>query len=295
MRKDRLPIDHLVLPVTDIDLARERLGKLGFTVAPDARHPFGTENACVFFADKTYLEPLGVASVAESEQAARRGNVFAARDQAFRFRCGDEGLSAIAFATGDARREHARFVEAGISAGSLLQFERPVRMPDGAESVAGFRLAFAADLRAPDFLLFAVERVNPLPADRAVLETHANGVTGIAEIALAAPEPNAFGVFVRSVARVVSADDTGFGLQIATANAKISLMTPEGLEAYYDLVTPDTDRGLRGRAILFAVGDLAVTEAHLAANGVTYTRKANRILVKPAPGQGTLFAFEERS
>jgi hypothetical protein len=29
-------------------------------VAADARHPFGTENACVFFADGTYLEPLAL-------------------------------------------------------------------------------------------------------------------------------------------------------------------------------------------------------------------------------------------
>lgn len=87
------PLDHVVLPVVNIDLARERLGKLGFTVAADARHPFGTENACVFFADKTYLEPLGIANVEESEASARQGNVFTARNQAFRFRCGEEGLS----------------------------------------------------------------------------------------------------------------------------------------------------------------------------------------------------------
>lgn len=295
MSQDTLPIDHLVLPVTDIDLARERLGKLGFTVAPDARHPFGTENACVFFADKTYLEPLGVASVEESEETAREGNVFTARNQAFRFRCGSEGLSAIAFATADAKHEYARFVKDSISAGSVLQFDRPVKMPDGTESIAGFRLAFAGDLRAPDFFLFAVERINPLPADRSALETHANGVTGIAEIALAAHEPTAFGEFVCSAAKASSAKDTSFGLDVPVANAKISLMSPEGLEAYFDLATPDSDRGLRGRAILFCVGDLAVTEAHLAANGVTYTRKGNRILVKPAPGQGVLFAFEETS
>lgn len=42
------PLDHVVLPVVNIDVARERIGKLGFTVAADARHPFGTENACVF-------------------------------------------------------------------------------------------------------------------------------------------------------------------------------------------------------------------------------------------------------
>ncbi|CAN7346343.1 VOC family protein [Rhizobium leguminosarum] len=287
------PLDHVVLPVVNIDLARERLGKLGFTVAADARHPFGTENACVFFADKTYLEPLGIASVEESEASARRGNVFTARNRAFRFRCGAEGLSAVAFGSKDADIDHQDFVGNGSSAGEMLQFTRPMTMPDLSETIAGFKLAFAGDLRAPDLLLFTVERINPLPADRAALETHANGVTGVVEIALCAPEPAAFAAFVSLAAAQSAVEKTGFGVNVAASNAKISLMTPEGLEAYFDIAGSSADRGLRGRAILFAVADLAVTEAHLAANGVTYTRKNNRILVKPAPGQGTLFAFEE--
>ncbi|NNH83778.1 VOC family protein [Rhizobium laguerreae] len=282
------PLDHVVLPVVNIDLARERLGKLGFTVAADARHPFGTENACVFFADKTYLEPLGIANVEESEASARQGNVFTARNQAFRFRCGEEGLSGLAFGSKNAGIDHQDFVGNGSSAGEMLQFTRPMTMPDGSETIAGFKLAFAGDLRAPDLLFFTVERVN-----RAALETHANGVTGIVEIALCTPEPAAFAAFVGLAVAQSAVEKTGFGVDIAASNAKISLMTPEGLEAYFDIAVSSADRGLRGRAILFAVADLAVTEAHLAANGVTYTRKNNRILVKPAPGQGTLFAFEE--
>lgn len=287
------PLDHVVLSVVNIDLARERLGKLGFTVAADARHPFGTENACVFFADKTYLEPLGIASAEESEASARQGNVFTARNQAFRFRCGEEGLSAVAFGSDDAGLDHQTFAGNGSSAGETLQFSRPMTMPDGSESIAGFKLAFAGDLRAPDLFLFTVERVNPLPADRGALETHANGVTGIAEVALCAPDAAAFAAFVSLAVAQSAVEKTSFGVNIAASNAKISLMTPEGLEAYFEIAGSPADRGLRGRAILFTVADLAVTEAHLAANGVTYTRKNNRILVKPAPGQGTLFAFEE--
>ena len=287
------PLDHLVLPVADLDLARERLGKLGFTVAADARHPFGTENACVFFADKTYLEPLGIASVEESEASARQGNVFTARNQAFRFRCGEEGLSAVAFGSEDASVDHQNFVGSGSSAGEMLQFSRPMTMSDGSQNMAGFRLAFVGDLRAPDLFLFTVERINSLPADRGALETHPNGVIGIAEIALCAPEPAAFAAFVGLGVAQPVAEKTSFGVSIAASNAKISLMTPAGLEAYFEIAVSAADRGLRGRAILFNVVDLAVTEAHLAANGVTYTRKNNRILVKPAPGQGTHFAFEE--
>jgi hypothetical protein len=287
------PLDHVVLPVVNIDVARERIGKLGFTVAADARHPFGTENACVFFADKTYLEPLGIASVEESEASARQGNFFTARNRAFRFRCGEEGLSALAFLSEDAGLDQKRFVGNGASAGEMLQFSRRMRMPDGSESVGSFRLAFSADLRAPDFFLFTCQRINSLPTDRAALETHANGVTGIAEIALCAPEPPAFAAFVGLAVGQAAVEKTGFGMNIAASNAKISLMTPEGLEAYFELTLSSADRGLRGRAILFKVADLAVTEAHLGANGITYTRKNNRILVKPTPGQGALFAFEE--
>ena len=61
------PIDHLVLPVSDLGVARDRLTALGFTVAKDARHPFGTENCCVFLSDGSYLEPLGIANREECE------------------------------------------------------------------------------------------------------------------------------------------------------------------------------------------------------------------------------------
>ena len=47
-------LDHLVLPVRSLEAARADYERLGFLVAPDARHPFGTSNACVFLADGFY-------------------------------------------------------------------------------------------------------------------------------------------------------------------------------------------------------------------------------------------------
>ncbi|TCU13131.1 VOC family protein [Rhizobium sullae] len=287
------PLDHLVLPVTNIDLARERLGRLGFTVAAEGRHPFGTVNACVFFSDKTYLEPLGVASAKECEEAVRHGNVFVARDQAFRFRCGNDGFSAAVFATEDADADHAHFVRARKSGGGMLEFSRLIKMPDGSQSTGTFKLAFAADLRVPDFFLFACQRINAFPADRSALEKHANGATGISEIVLSAPEPEAFGSFLQLAVSTTGIERTPFGVAIASANTRISLLSPEGMEAYFDSLPLTADKGLRGSAIVFRTTDLAVTEALLADNGMTYTRKNNRVLVKPAPGQGAIFAFEE--
>ncbi|MGV1793904.1 VOC family protein [Rhizobium sp. A37_96] len=287
------PLDHLVLPTVNIALARERLGKLGFTVAPDARHPFGTENACVFLADKTYLEPLGVASQEQCETSVADGNVFVARDQAYRFRVGEDGFSAMVFGTDDAVADDARFKAGAISAGRMLDFSRPMKMPDGTETTAGFRLAFAADLRAPDFLAFCCQRINPLPADRSVLERHENGVSGIARVALSASKPEAYRAFFEEVVGGPRISEHSFGLTIETANAELEILTPEGMEAFYDLPVRASDPGLRARAILFKTRDLSVTSSHFAANGVTYTRKNNRLLARLAPGQGALFAFEE--
>lgn len=287
-------LDHLVLPVGELATARNRLQQLGFTVASDARHPFGTENACVFFSDKTYLEPLGIAQREECEASALGGNVFTARDQAYRFRRGQDGFSAIVLSTDDAAADHARFQEKGISAGDMLEFSRPMKLPDGSEATGSFRLSFAADLRAPDFFFFSCQRVKSLPSDRAALETHANGVTGLAEVVLSEPNPTDFQYILQEVVDEREVSAHSFGMDIETRNGvKISVLNQAGMSGFFDRKTTGHSRGLRGRAIVFKVADLAATEQLFTANAVTFIRKDNRLLVAEAPGQGVIFAFGE--
>lgn len=286
------PLDHLVIPVTDLRTARSRLGGLGFTVAADARHPFGTENACVFLADKTYLEPLAVGSRDDAEAARRAGNQFVARDDAFRFRNGEEGLSAIVMETPDADADHAAFRGLGLSGGDQLSFSREMKFPDGTAITASFKLSFAADLRAPDFFAFACERVNMPPADRSALERHANGVTGIAKVVLSEAEPAEFADYLRAVTGgSVSAQANG-RVGCATANVPIEILDPAVLRGEFG-VSRSSERGLRGEAVVFKVDDLAATERLLAANGIKHMRSSGMVVVPREPGQGTLFAFSE--
>lgn len=285
-------IDHLVLPIVDLDTSRERLGRLGFTIAVDARHPFGTENACVFFADDTYLEPLAVGSREDCLEAARTGNVFVARDQAFRFRRG-EGLSAIVVKTEGAAADDAHYREQGLSGGEVLEFARQFRFPDGRTAEGAFRLAFAADLRAPDFFAFACERVKPLPTDRGALLVHANGAAGLARVVLVEDNPSDFQYLLETVLRQRNITAHSFGLSIATANATVEVLTPDGFRAHYGLKPALAERGLIGAAVVVAVADLGVTEACLAANGVHHHKTGARLVVAPEKGQGVAFAFEE--
>mgnify|MGYP003631855397 CR=1 FL=1 len=287
------PLDHLVLPVEDLETTRARHISLGFTIAAEARHPFGTENACVFFKDGTYLEPLAIASREECEQAAREGNVFVARDQAYRFRRSDTGFSAFVVGSKNADDDRDRFLKLGMSGGDLLSFSRPMKLPDGSDLTASFKLAFAADLRAPDFFGFAVERINVPAADRSALTRHDNGVTGISEIILSEPNPTDFQYFIQELACNREVDANSFGMSIELDGSTVTVYNKAGMETHLGIIDASRERGLIGRAIVYHVEDLAAVAALLHANAVTARQVAGRLVVDPAPGQGAFYCFEE--
>jgi hypothetical protein len=288
------PLDHVVLPVPDLKTARSRLTKLGFTVAPDGRHPFGTANCCVYFADGTFLEPLAVANERAELNAGTDGNAFAARDVAYRYRRGENGFSAVVFGTEDAAADHAAFVEAGFSAGAMLEFSRPFVDAAGRSDKASFRLAFAADLRAPDCLFFTCQRVGVPKVDRAALERHENGTVRLASVVLAAPEIFSFGPIVRAVSSTGDRDLESFGdngFVLKTANARIEMMGNQELHRRFGELSSG-DRGLQARAVVFGVADLKATKSYLLSKGVDCEKYRGRVIVLPAPGQGAIFAFE---
>lgn len=284
-------IDHLVLPVVDLETARTRLETIGFSVAPSARHPFGTANCCVFFADGTYLEPLSVYSREMTLAAARAANMFVARDHAFRFRNGPNGLSAVVLKSSSAGADHARYTAEGLSGGPMLSFSRPVLQPDGSEATASFHLAFAADLRAPDFFFFACERVNAAPFPPA--PAHPNGVVGLKAVVLSEENPSDFQELVQLVLASRETRAHSFGLDVPAAHGAISVLTPEGLQALFGVPARCSGRGLFGEGFVLQVASLEETAKCLVDSGVEFIRNAGRLVVPPQAGQGAFIAFEE--
>lgn len=279
------PIDHCVLPTADLAVARERLSRLGFTVAPDGTHPFGTKNCCVYFEDGTFIEPLALADHVKAEIAAMRGNVFVARDRAWRYRRGEEGFSALVFGTSNAKADHDGFLRAGLSAGPMLDFSRPFVDARGRKDKASFELAFAADLRAPDMFFFTCQRLNTPAVDRSALQRHANGASRIRAIRLSAPEPADFSAFLQEIVgtRGTMADGE---LTFAVANGTLIVGRDE-------MPTAGPNPGLLLCGITFGIADLAAASDLLEAAGIEHRRAADRLHVPTAPGQGAEFIFEE--
>ncbi|RVB20332.1 VOC family protein, partial [Mesorhizobium sp. M7A.F.Ca.CA.004.05.1.1] len=253
-------------------------------------HPFGTENCCVFLADGTYLEPLAVGDEQVAAKAIADGNVFVARDRAYRDSNGDEGFSAIVLGTGNADADHARYVDAGISAGDMLGFSRAFTDPAGKSDVASFKLAFAAGAEATDAFLFACERVNAPDVDRTALQAHANGATGIVEILAVSDAPGKQHGLISVAVDDPAAD--GQGGIFPLPNADLSVLDRAAFTARFGLPAgAPTD--LRFAAVVFSVRNADVTSRLLAANSVQHDIAGNDIVVRRAPGQGAAFIFRE--
>lgn len=280
------PVDHLVLPVVDLGRARSRLQSLGFTVAPEARHPFGSGNACVFFADRTYLEPLALLDRPAINAAIAEGVFFAARAKSFLDRCG-EGFAMLAVKSSDIEADRARFAAAKLGAGPVFRFRRDAAAPDGTVRPIGVELAFCRDEGAPDATFFSCRHLDPDALWQPSLVAHANGARGICAVAAVAASPADFHILVEAATGQRELRVTSFGIEAALGGAMLSVLTPLGFRARYGLDAPDPGRGLRFAAVEFATADRAAA-ARFAGAAV---ERNGLLVVPPAAGLGAVLAF----
>lgn len=286
-------IDHIVMPTASLVVARDRLAALGFTVAPVGVHPFGTENVCVYLGDGSFIESLAVGDADAVMRAVEAGNVFVSHDDTYRARNGDEGFSALVFSTGDAEADHARFVAENLSAGDLLVFSRGVTDSSGKSDTATFKLAFAGTAAAPDVSMFTCQRINQPKVDRAALQRHDNGVTGLATVVLSADEPIELASLLGTVAETSVEALGSSGRQAIMPNGAVAILDADETERMFGIRPHLSGPSLA--AARFAVADLAATAATLRRNGVAHHMVGQRLVAPPAPGQGAIFAFEERA
>lgn len=287
-------LDHLVLPVHDLDVAQTRLRALGFTVAPVGRHPFGTANSCVYLGDGTFLEPLAVADEMKVEQAIEQGNLFVSRDRAYRMLAGEEGCSALVLASVDAQADDEAFVAAGISAGPMLEFTRPFVDSTGKSDGATFRLAFAADSASPAPYFFTCQRVRSPRVDRSALQEHRNGVSRVGHIWLTADDPAAHLAFLSHFLATEPLSISRDTIHFALGKTALTVTSPKLLEDAFAIAASSGD-GLRACAIQFECPGVAGLRRLLDADGIEYHVTSGSIVVPPAPGQGATFIFESRA
>jgi catechol 2,3-dioxygenase-like lactoylglutathione lyase family enzyme len=179
-------IDHLVLAVRDLSAAAAFYESLGFTLTPQAQHPFGTGNRLAQL-QGGFLELLSVTEPDGISQAGAGEFSFGAYNQDFIAR--REGMSMIALQSNDWQADRADFENAGLAPAAPFSFGRTAKQPDGSEVQMGFDLTFVPRPAAPDAMFFTCQhRHAPEHFYKPEFQDHANGAQRISKVIIESPD-----------------------------------------------------------------------------------------------------------
>ncbi len=259
MRSNIHGIDHVVVVVHDLDVARDTFARMGFTVTPRGVHTVGSRNHCVMLG-RDYIELL--ASPEENPHPSRQYYTDFAR--------AGEGLAAIALASRNAKGAYTELLWAGFGPTDPLELARPVELPGGTRD-ARFRITQLAPGATPGGRVFVCEHLTRDLVWRPEHQRHANGATELAAIAIlcddvaqaAKPYERLFDVKAKAIAE---------GLLVETGGAPLAFVTAGALAKRLPQVWV-SGRPTPLMAVLFVrVADRTAAAAALAARGLEPAR-----------------------
>lgn len=282
------PLDHLVLCVRDLDAARVSYARLGFTLTPTARHPFGTANSLVQL-QGNFLELLAIADRSLITPVASGEFAFAAFNE--RFLAAREGMSMLVFASDDARRDQRDFAAAGLDTYTPFDFSREAVLPDGSAATVGFSLAFVTEKRMPDAAFFVCQQHAPQYFWKPEYQDHRNGALAVDEVVMIAPAPAALSGFLAKLQPdgIIGGEDGA--LTVATSRGAITVLDPAAFAARFPGNPARAVATPHFAAYRVRVDDLARTETLLRANGVAVRRQGATLQLCAAENFGVILEF----
>jgi len=282
--------DHLVLPVHDLDRARQFYGRIGFTLTPLARHPFGTANSLVQL-QGNFLELLAVADPAAIPKPATGKFSFGAFNEAFLKK--REGFSMLVLASKDAAADAAEFKRLGLNAHDVFNFGRDATLPDGSKARVDFSLAFVTEPSMPEAVFFACQQHAPQYFWRPEYQKHPNGAIRITEVVMSAAEPAPYQRFFSKLMGA-PASLSAEGLSVADAGEKLAVLNHAALARRYPEIARRGDGGTpRFEAYVIATSSLASVRTLLAGAGVPYRDAGRSLIIPPAAAFDLAIEFTE--
>jgi catechol 2,3-dioxygenase-like lactoylglutathione lyase family enzyme len=282
------PIDHLVLAVRDLDAARATFQRLGFTLTPVARHPFGTANSLAQLGG-SFLEILAVAD----ETAIPPGDGTHFSFGAFNrdYLADGEGLSMLVLKSTDPAADRADFERHDLRVYEPFGFERTARGPGGTERKVAFSLTFTSDARLKRAGFFTCRHHHPENFWRAEYQRHPNGALAIASAVMVTRDPADFHEFFTHLTGQHEMTATTLDVSFRLGDgSRIEIMSPVGFKAFFgEEAAPDPRRFLGWR---LRVADLAVVATLLTQNRVPFSRHAGALVVPSSAAHGAALAFE---
>jgi len=280
-------IDHLVLCGRDHPAMREAFAALGFTLTPEARHPFGTGNSLIQL-EGCFLELLSVFEPEKIPEPEPRRFSFAAFNRDFLAE--REGMSMLVLDSTDARADVAAFRAAGLRTYEPFDFSRQARLPDGREATVGFSLAFATDPKLPNMAFFTSQQHAPQHFWKAQYQRHPNRALTVLEVSLVAEKPSEHAQFLSAFSGMRVEPING-GITIRTTRGNISCVTPEGFADSFAREAPDLGDGPRFAGFTIGVRRMAQLEESVTNSGLKLHKDGPHRAILSVDVNGTAIAF----
>src|SRR3990167_4146694 len=279
-------IDHIVIAARDLDAARATWQRLGFTLTPIARHPFGTANSLVQL-DGNYIELLAVADIAAIPEASVGSFSFAAFNRDFLKK--REWFSMLALKSRDAAADRADFEARGLPVFAPFEFERLAKGPDGSERKVAFSVTFTREPRLREAGFFTCQHHFPENFWRADYQSHVNSARRVESVVLVTRDPADFHEFVTHLTGKHDMTSTSLGVTFDTGEGMFEIMSPIGYRAWFgQSPEPDPRRFLACR---IAVADLAATRRLFESNHIGFSARMGALIVPAAIAGGVAVAF----
>lgn len=284
-------IDHLVLCVNDLSAARETYEALGFTMTPNAQHPFGTGNILAQL-DGCFLEVLSVTEPEDIPPARGNNFSFGAFNQAFLEK--RQGMSMLVMDSADEVADRDEFTRKNMHLYEPFTFQRIAKLPGGKEATVGFSLTFTDTPALDGLAFFTCKQWRPDLFWKPDYQSHANGATLISDVFIVTEDIESAGKFLSDLADAPISRDDEDAKSVATTRGHLSVLMPDTFDARF----PSAINELASPTPFFAgfelaVGNIETAKKHLENNGFNVKEHNGQCWLAPSEAFNCLIALKE--
>ena len=277
-----LVLDHVAHFVPDLGEAGRVLEALGFVVTPYSEQatqdgPAGTANRCVMLGEG-YLEFLS--PIADTPHARRT------REAMARY----AGVHILALGTPAAAEEHGRLERHGFAPLPLVDLEREVEV-DGETRLARFGVARVPPETMPEGRVQFVEHRTPECVWQERWLGHANGVTALAAMFVAADDPAEAAARYARFAGLLPSPEGAF-IRLSTSRGEIVIGRQPDLGALLGAAPPAP--ALAGYALACDDPDALALRCRAVGARVGHAGALYSAVLPPALGGAWLFGAADR-
>ena len=283
-------LDHIVLAVKDLDAARRTFSSLGFTLTPDAYHPFGTKNALIQL-NGAFLELLAIDDEAKFPSLEAGQFSFAHFNRDFLER--RQGASMLVLKSEHVAHDLALLDELGIKHYPKFDFEREATLPDGSKRLVSFANGFLQHDAMKQTGFFLCHNRYPDHFWIPDFQQHANGGQRLESAVFVAPNPSDHHEFFGGFSGQREMRSTSAGLVVETGHGLIEVLTPMAANVLYALEIPQDMPEEGGIAALIISADLDKTEVALTEAGIDSYSANGHLIVQPGQLYGCALVFRD--